>query len=290
MSEHSSQGVKGLPSNAYTELKPGETYTPIMSPQQVYPEVNFRSVFWGLIMAMLFSAAAAYLGLKIGQVFEAAIPIAIIAVGLSAASKRKNALGENVIIQSIGANSGAVVAGAIFTIPALYILNLQADFFKVFLASLFGAFLGTLFLIPFRKYFVADMHGKFPFPEATATTEVLVAGEKGGNQAKVLVLSGIIGGIYDFIVATFGWWSEVFSTRALPWGMELADKAKLVFKVNIGAAVTGLGFIIGLRYSLIIACGSFVSWYLLIPTVYYIGAGLTTPLGVNVTKLISAMT
>ncbi|HNI12757.1 MAG TPA: OPT/YSL family transporter, partial [bacterium] len=176
MSEHSSQGVKGLPSNAYTELKPGETYTPIMSPQQVYPEVNFRSVFWGLIMAMLFSAAAAYLGLKIGQVFEAAIPIAIIAVGLSAASKRKNALGENVIIQSIGANSGAVVAGAIFTIPALYILNLQADFFKVFLASLFGAFLGTLFLIPFRKYFVADMHGKFPFPEATATTEVLVAG------------------------------------------------------------------------------------------------------------------
>lgn len=290
MSEHSSQGVKGLPSNAYTELKPGETYTPIMSPQQVYPEVNFRSVFWGLIMAMLFSAAAAYLGLKIGQVFEAAIPIAIIAVGLSAASKRKNALGENVIIQSIGANSGAVVAGAIFTIPALYILNLQADFFKVFLASLFGAFLGTLFLIPFRKYFVADMHGKFPFPEATATTEVLVAGEKGGNQAKVLVLSGIIGGIYDFIVATFGWWSEVFSTRALPWGMELADKAKLVFKVNIGAAVTGLGFIIGLRYSLIIACGSFVSWYLLIPTVYYIGAGLTTPLGANATKLIGAMT
>ena len=256
MSDHAPQVVKGLPANAYTELKPGEEYKPIMSPTQVYPEVNFRSVFWGLLMAMLFSAAAAYLGLKIGQVFEAAIPIAIIAVGLSAAAKRKNALGENVIIQSIGANSGAVVAGAIFTIPALYILELNAEFYQVFFASLFGGFLGILFLIPFRKYFVSDMHGQFPFPEATATTEVLVAGEKGGNQAKVLVFSGIIGGIYDFIIASFGWWSEVFTTRVLPYGDVLADKAKLVFKVNIGAAVTGLGYIIGLKYSSIIAAGS----------------------------------
>jgi len=281
--------VKGLPENAYNELKEGEVYSPIMDPQKVYPEVTPWSVFWGLVMAALFSAAAAYLGLKIGQVFEAAIPIAIIAVGLSAVTKRKNALGENVIIQSIGASSGVIVAGAIFTIPALYILNLNADFYKIFLASLFGGILGILFLIPFRKYFVQEMHGKFPFPEATATTEVLVAGEKGGNQAIVLIVSGLIGGVYDFIIATFGWWSEVFTTRVIPFGQQLADKTKLVFKMNVGAAVMGLGYIVGLKYSAIIAAGSFVSWYVLIPVVYHIGGGATLPLGANVTKLIGEM-
>ncbi|MCK9425077.1 MAG: oligopeptide transporter, OPT family [Ignavibacteriaceae bacterium] len=281
--------VKGLPENAYKELKDGEVYSPIMDPKKVYPEVTPWSVFWGLVMAVLFSAAAAYLGLKIGQVFEAAIPIAIIAVGLSAVTKRKNALGENVIIQSIGASSGVVVAGAIFTIPALYILNLNAEFYKIFLASLFGGILGILFLIPFRKYFVQEMHGKFPFPEATATTEVLVAGEKGGNQAVVLVISGLIGGVYDFIIATFGWWSEVFSTRVIPLGQQLADKTKLVFKMNVGAAVMGLGYIVGLKYSAIIAAGSFVSWYVLIPVVYHIGGNATLPLGANVTKLIGDM-
>ncbi len=281
--------VKGLPENAYKELKEGEVYSPIMDPKKVYPEVTPWSVFWGLVMAALFSAAAAYLGLKIGQVFEAAIPIAIIAVGLSAVTKRKNALGENVIIQSIGASSGVIVAGAIFTIPALYILNLNADFYKIFLASLFGGILGILFLIPFRKYFVQEMHGKFPFPEATATTEVLVAGEKGGNQAIVLVISGLIGGVYDFIIATFGWWSEVFSTRVIPLGQQLADKTKLVFKMNVGAAVMGLGYIVGLKYSAIIAAGSFVSWYVLIPIVYHIGGSATLPLGANVTKLIGDM-
>ncbi len=280
---------KGLPENAYTELKDGEEYQPIMSPHRSVPEVTFYSVATGVLMAILFSAAAAYLGLKIGQVFEAAIPIAIIAVGLSAVLKRNDALGENVIIQSIGSTSGSIVAGAIFTIPALYILNLDADFYKIFLASLFGGALGILFLIPFRKYFVKEMHGKYPFPEATATTEVLVAGEKGGNQAKVLVISGMIGGLYDFIVASFGWWSEVFSTRVIPIGEQLADKAKIVFKINIGAAVTGLGYIIGLRYSAIIAFGSFVSWYVLIPLVAYIGEGLTKPLGSNATLLISHM-
>lgn len=286
--EHESS-VKGLPENAYKELKKGEVYSPIMDPTKVYPEVTPWSVFWGLVMAALFSAAAAYLGLKIGQVFEAAIPIAIIAVGLSAVTKRKNALGENVIIQSIGASSGVIVAGAIFTIPALYILNLNADFYKIFLASLFGGILGILFLIPFRKYFVQEMHGKFPFPEATATTEVLVAGEKGGNQAIVLVISGLIGGVYDFIIATFGWWSEVFSTRVIPLGQQLADKTKLVFKMNVGAAVMGLGYIVGLKYSAIIAAGSFVSWYVLIPIVYHIGGSATLPLGANVTKLIGDM-
>lgn len=281
--------IKGLPENAYRELKKGEEYFPIMLPQQEYPEINFRSVFWGLIMAVLFSAAAAYLGLKIGQVFEAAIPIAIIAVGLSALSKRKNSLGENVIIQSIGQNSGLIVAGTIFTIPALYILGLNAHFYQIFLSSVFGAFLGILFLIPFRKYFVSEMHGKFPFPEATATTEVLVAGEKGGKQAAVLVASGIIGGLYDFIIATFGWWNEVFTTRVFGFGQTLADKFKVVFKVNVGAAVVGLGYIVGLKYAAIICAGSFVSWYLLIPVISHIGGGLTSPLGANVTKLINQM-
>lgn len=281
--------IKGLPHNAYSELKPGEKYTPLMSPQKVYPEVNLRSVLLGLLMAVIFSAGAAYLGLKIGQVFEAAIPIAIIAVGLSAISGRKNALGENVIIQSIGASSGVIVAGAIFTLPALYILNLEAEFYQVFLSSLLGGFLGILFLIPFRKYFVADMHGKYPFPEATATTEVLVSGEKGGKQVKILLLASLIGGIYDFIIATFGWWSEVFTTRALPYGAMVAEKFKLVFKLNVGAAVMGIGYIIGLKYAAIICAGSFVGWFVLIPVISYFSDGLTLAVGANVTALLSEM-
>ncbi len=287
---HTPKTNGGLPENAYKELKPGEEYVPIMISSKIYPEVNMWSVTWGLIMAAIFSAAAAYLGLKIGQVFEAAIPIAIIAVGLSTLAKRKNALGENVIIQSIGAASGVIVAGAIFTIPALYILELQAEFYQIFLASLFGGFLGILFLIPFRKYFVSEMHGKFPFPEATATTEVLVAGEKGGKQALVLVASGIIGGLYDFIVASFGWWAEVFTTKVIDIGQTIADKYKLVFRLNIGAAVMGLGYITGLKYTAIIAAGSFVSWFLLIPVVAYIGSALNEPLGVNISLLVKDMT
>lgn len=270
--EDTKQQIKGLPDNAYRELAEGEVYIPVMSPGKVYPEVNFRSVSLGLLMAVIFSAAAAYLGLKIGQVFEAAIPIAIIAVGLSALTKRRNALGENVIIQSIGASSGVIVAGAIFTLPALYILNLEAHFYQVFLSSMLGGFLGILFLIPFRKFFVAEMHGKYPFPEATATTEVLVSGEKGGSQAKILLFSGLIGGIYDFVIATFGWWNEVFSTRVLPYGEVLADKAKLVFKLNLGAAIVGLGYIIGLKYAVIICAGSFVGWFVIIPMIAHAAA------------------
>ncbi|MBQ8453335.1 MAG: oligopeptide transporter, OPT family [Prevotella sp.] len=260
----------GLPDNAFRELKEGEVYEPIMSANKDYPEVNAWSVSWGVIMAMLFSAAAAYLGLKVGQVFEAAIPIAIIAVGVSTAAKRKGGLGENVIIQSIGACSGAVVAGAIFTLPAIYILQakypeMTADFGKIFLASALGGCLGILFLIPFRKYFVADMHGKYPFPEATATTQVLVSGEKGGAQAKPLLIAGLIGGLYDFSVATFGWWTENFTSRVVGLGETIADKAKLVFKVNTGAALLGLGYIIGLRYTLIICLGSVAVWWLIVP-------------------------
>ena len=268
--EDNEKEVVQLPDNAFRELKEGEEYRPVMDPRKPCSEVNGWSVTWGILMAMLFSAAAAYLGLKVGQVFEAAIPIAIIAVGVSTAAKRSNALGENVIIQSIGACSGAVVAGAIFTLPAIYILQakypeMSASFLKVFIASLLGGVLGILFLIPFRKYFVSDMHGKYPFPEATATTQVLVSGAKGGNQAKPLLMAGLIGGAYDFIVATFGWWNENFTTRVVGWGQTLADNAKLVFKVNTGAAVFGLGYIVGLKYAFIICLGSFAVWWLLVP-------------------------
>ncbi|MDR3245082.1 MAG: oligopeptide transporter, OPT family [Prevotellaceae bacterium] len=261
------ENTKGLPENAQRELNPGEKYEPIMSPAKNYSEVTVWSVVWGLAMAVVFSAAAAYLGLKVGQVFEAAIPIAIIAVGASSLAKRKGALGENVIIQSIGASSGVIVAGAIFTLPALYILGLEVKFVQLFLSSLLGGILGILFLIPFRKYFVSDMHGKYPFPEATATTQVLVSGEKGGNQMRILLVSGLIGGLYDFIIATFGWWQEVVSTRIFAFGEQLADKTKFVFKINVGAAVLGLGYIVGLKYAAIICAGSFVSWYVLVPLV-----------------------
>lgn len=266
----------GLPENAARELKPGEKYVPILPPNQVVPEANFRSVSLGLLMAVLFSAAAAYLGLKVGQVFEAAIPIAIIAVGLSSATKRKNALGENVMIQSIGSASGVIVAGAIFTLPALYILEakypeLSVSFMQVFISSLLGGILGILFLIPFRKYFVSDMHGKYPFPEATATTQVLVSGEKGGSQAKPLLFAGLIGGLYDFAVSTFGAWSETLSTRMMGWGEAAAAKLKMQFSINTGAAVLGLGYIIGLKYSLIICAGSIFIWFFVVPLL-----GMTT--------------
>lgn len=233
-------------------------------------EVNSWSVTWGVLMAILFSAAAAYLGLKVGQVFEAAIPIAIIAVGVSTAAKRSNALRENVIIQSIGACSGAVVAGAIFTLPAIYILQakypeMSADFLKIFIASLLGGVLGILFLIPFRKYFVEAPQEQYPFPEATATTQVLKSGDKGGSQAKPLLIAGLVGGLYDFIVATFGWWNENVTSRMIPFGDDLAEKTKLVFKNNTGAAVLGLGYIIGFRYALIITLGSLFVWWLVVP-------------------------
>lgn len=270
MKHEEDEKLTGLPENAFRELKSGEVYNPLMSPDKQYKEVTPWSVMWGVAMAILFSAAAAYLGLKVGQVFEAAIPIAIIAVGVSSAAKRKNALGENVIIQSIGASSGVIVAGAIFTLPALYILQakypeMSVSFLQVFVSSLLGGVLGILFLIPFRKYFVQEMHGKYPFPEATATTQVLVSGEKSGNQAKPLLIASLVGGLYDFIVATFGWWNENFTTRVTGFGEMIADKAKLVFKVNTGAAVLGLGYIIGLKYAAIICFGSLAVWWVIIP-------------------------
>ena len=262
-----------LPENAQRELKPGEKYEPLLSPQKNYPEVTPYSVCVGLIMVIIFSAAAAYLGLKVGQVFEAAIPIAIIAVGLTSALGKKGGLGQNVIIQSIGGCSGSVVAGAIFTLPAIYILGVEVNFMQMFLSSLLGGILGILFLIPFRKYFVKEMHGKYPFPEATATTQVLISGEGGGNNAKTLMLSGLVGGLYDFIIATFGAWSETVSTTVTTIGQHIADKAKVVLKLNTGAAVLGLGYIVGLKYAFIICCGSFLVWLVIIPLMNLIWGG-----------------
>lgn len=281
-----------LPENAGRELKPGEEYVPLMSPDKKYKEVTVWSVLMGLLMTVIFSAAATFLGLKVGQVFEAAIPIAIIAVGISGALHKKGALGQNVMIQSIGACSGVIVAGAIFTLPALYILQakypeMEVNFFQIFLSSLLGGVLGILFLIPFRKYFVKEQHGKYPFPEATATTQVLVSGESGGKSAKLLLTSGLIGGIYDFMVSTFGLWSETFTSRVLPFGEMIAEKAKLVLKFNVGAAVLGLGYIIGLKYAFIICCGSFLVWFIIIPLMNIVwgteiidlmSAGINTPI------------
>lgn len=261
------QPQTSLPENAYRELQPGEEYQPVMPATPAPREVTPYSVTMGVVMAIVFSAAAAYLGLRVGQVFEAAIPIAIIAVGMGSALGKKNMLGQNVIIQSIGASSGVIVAGAIFTLPALYILGLDAAFWQVFLSSLFGGLLGIVLLIPFRKYFVKEMHGKYPFPEATATTEVLISGEKGGNQAKLLAVAGLVGGLYDFVVGTFGLWTDTITTRICEWGAVAADKFKVVFGLNTSAAVLGLGYIIGLKYAMIITAGSCLVWFVIVPAV-----------------------
>ena len=279
-----------LPENAQRELKPGEKYEPLLSPKKTYPEVTFYSVCVGIVMVIIFSAAAAYLGLKVGQVFEAAIPIAIIAAGLTGALGKKGGLGQNVIIQSIGGCSGAVVAGAIFTLPAIYILGVEVSFMQMFLSSLLGGVLGILFLIPFRKYFVKEMHGKYPFPEATATTQVLVSGEGGGKSAKTLVLSGLVGGLYDFIIATFGAWGETLTTTVVSVGQTIADKAKLMLKLNTGAAVLGLGYIVGLKYAFIICCGSLLVWLVIIPLMNVIWGGQVIDLmGTGISQAIGEM-
>ena len=275
-----------LPDNAFRPLKEGEEYEPLMKPNQQYREVTPWSLVWGLLMAVVFSAATAYLGLKVGQVFEAAIPITIIAVGVSGATHRKDPLGENVIIQSIGACSGMIVAGAIFTLPALYILQhkypeLTVNFLQVFLSSVLGGILGILFLIPFRKYFVKDMHGKYPFPEATASTQVLISGERSGSQAKPLLVAGIVGGLFDFAVAAFGAWNENFTSRCCEFGSTVADKAKLVFSINTSAALLGMGYIVGLKYAAIICFGSIAVWWIIVPGIALIFPDLMVTEGIT---------
>ena len=279
-----------LPENAHRPLREGEEYKPLLPAGQKVPEVTPYSVGMGLLMVIIFSAAAAYLGLKVGQVFEAAIPIAIIAVGVTGALGKKGGLGQNVIIQSIGACSGVIVAGAIFTLPAIYILGLEVNFTQMFLSSLLGGVLGILFLIPFRKYFVKEMHGRYPFPEATATTQVLISGEAGGKSARTLLLSGLVGGLYDFVVSTFGAWSETLGTTVMHWGQVVADKAKLVLRLNTGAAVLGLGYIIGLKYALVICCGSFLVWFVIIPLMNLVWGGSVIDLmGTGIAQTVSQM-
>ena len=247
-----STGSKSLPENAYRKLKPGEKYTPVVPAETIVPEITGYSLIWGLVFAVLFSAAAAYLGLKIGQVFEAAIPITILAIGVSAGLGKKNALQQNVMIQSIGSASGVVVAGAIFTLPGIYILGLddQTNFLQMCLASLLGGFLGILLLIPFRRYFVKDMHGEFPFPEATASTEVLMAGEAGGDQAAVLVKSG---GIAMRLPAAQRADLRPVARDLQHHGLQVRRErsrrnVRLEFNMMTEAAILGLGYIIGLRY------------------------------------------
>ncbi len=287
------QEVKGMPEGAFEVLPAGKEYAPYIAADAVIPEVTSRSIILGLVMAVVFSAAAAFLGLKIGQVFEAAIPIAIIAVGVSPLFKRRNTILENVIIQSIGAASGLIVAGAIFTLPALFILGLDKkigfDLIKIFMVSFLGGTLGILFLIPFRKYFVKEMHGHFPFPEATATAQILVAGEKGGAQAKILVKSMIIGGLFDFMVHSVGAFNEIFTSRIVRIGQTLSEKARIVFKMDVLSAVLGLGYIVGLKYTSIIAAGSLLSWFLLVPVIYYFGQFIPAEIVGSGTQLISAM-
>ncbi|MBN1781455.1 oligopeptide transporter, OPT family [bacterium] len=273
MSSHQSQEIKGLPSNAYTPLKKGETYVPYVPADKSMHEITARSVIIGVVMAIVFSFAACYLGLVAGQVFEAAIPIAILAVGLASRFTRRSTILENVIIQSIGSASGVVVAGAIFTLPALYILGLKANLLHTFIACTLGGTLGVLFLIPLRRYFCVEEHGNLPFPEATATTEILTTGETGGKSAVVLVVSMIVGGVYDFLVEAMHVWPKALRTDVLLGraGSALADKARWVFKLDATAALFGLGYIVGVKYASIIAAGSILSFLVFLPLIFHFG-------------------
>lgn len=267
--------TRSLPKNAYRPLEKGEKYVPYVTADQIIPEVTTRSVVTGVIMAAVFTFATAYSGLKAGQVFEAAIPVAILAIGLGKFFRRKNTVLENVIIQSIGACSGVVVAGAIFTLPALFMLQLNPGFLTIFLASLLGGILGIIFLVPLRRYFVADQHGQLPFPEATATTEILVTGEKAGNQAWILVRSMIIGGLFDFFGDVLRIWGSHFESVQVAGGKWLADKFKLVFRMDTTAFFVGLGYIIGLRYAAVLCAGSFLSWFVIVPIFGYVQTHFT---------------
>ena len=268
---------RSLPASAYKELPPGKTYKPFVPPNKIMPEVSLRSVLWGLGMSVFFTFSIAYLGLKVGSVPEAAIPIAILAVGLGYAYKRRNTILENVIIQSIGAASGAIVAGAIFTIPALYILGLQADVLKIFLSTFLGGCLGIFFLIPLRRYFCVEQHGKLPFPEATATTEILVSGESGGEQAKLLITGVVVSMVYEFLAIAVRAWNELLTFRFLGFADKIAVKTKMVLKIDALSAFLGLGYVIGLRYNAVIVAGGLLSHLGFIPIIWFIGQHLTGP-------------
>jgi len=268
---------KSLPENAYRPLSPGEAYAPVIPASASLPEATPRSVFWGLFLCAIFTAASAYSGLKVGQVMEAAIPISILAIGLARLYARRSSLLENVIITGIGGVSGSVVAGAIFTLPALYILKLDPHPWQTIFICLAGACLGILFLIPLRRYFVRDMHGKLPYPEATAITEVLITGEKGGSQAKLLLEATGLAAIYDFFVTTFQVWKETVDFQFIPAMREVADKARVVLRMDAIAFILGLGYVMGLRASTLLCAGGVLSNFVLVPIIWKIGQHIPTP-------------
>jgi putative OPT family oligopeptide transporter len=265
--------TKSLPENAYRPLAEGETYAPMIPAAAPLEESTARSVGWGLFLCVIFTIASAYSGLKVGQVMEASIPISILAIGLARVYRRRSTLLENVILTNIGGTSGGMVAGAIFTLPALYILNLSPNPVQTTLILICGGCLGILFLIPLRRYFVRETHGQFPFPEATAITEVLVTGEKGGSQAKLLLQATAIAGIYDFFVTTFHVWREVIDFQFIPAMRDLADRWRMVFRFDAISFILGLGYVMGLRSSMILCAGGFLSNFVLVPLIWMIGQG-----------------
>ena len=280
--------TKSLPENAYQPLQPGESYTPIVPADAKEPELTLRSIVWGVVLCVIFTIASAYSGLKVGQVMEAAIPISILAIGLARVYKRRSSLLENVIITGIGGAAGGVVAGAIFTLPALYILHLDPRPVQTIFICLAGGCLGVLFLIPLRRYFVREMHGLLPYPEATAITEVLVTGEKGGSQAKLLLQATAIAGVYDLFVTTFQVWKEYVDFQFVPLMHSLADRARMVFRFDAIAFILGLGYVMGLRSSMILCAGGVLSNFVLVPLIWFIGshvAGSVYPAAIPVSQM-----
>jgi putative OPT family oligopeptide transporter len=282
--------TRSLPENAYRPLEPGEVYGPVIPAEMRLPETTWRSVLWGVFLCVVFTVASAYSGLKVGQVMEAAIPISILAIGLARVYRRRSSLLENVIITGIGGASGAVVAGAIFTLPALYILKLDPHPTQTVFICLAGGCLGVLFLIPLRRYFVADMHGVFPYPEATAITEVLVTGEKGGSQARLLLQATAIAGVYDFLVTTFQVWKEFVDFRFVPVFQALTTKARMYFNFDAIAFILGLGYVMGLRSSMILVAGGVLSNFVLVPLIWMIGQHLPDAAVYPATVPIATMT
>src|SRR3954466_11983372 len=260
-----------LPANAYTTLAPGETYQPLVAASAEQPQATGRSIGWGVLLAVIFTVASAYSGLKVGQVMEAAIPISILAIGLARTYRRRSSLLENVILTGIGGSSGAVVAGAVFTLPALYTLHLDPHPLQTIFICLAGGCLGVLFLIPLRRYFVREMHGTLPYPEATAITEVLVTGEKGGSQARLLLEATAIAGVYDFLVTTFQVWREFVDFQFIPVMKNLAEKTKIVVRFDAISFILGLGYVMGLRSSAILCAGGALANFILVPLIWYFG-------------------
>jgi len=281
--------TKSLPENAYRPLVEGETYAPMIPAAVSLQEATARSIGWGLFLCVIFTIASAYSGLKVGQVMEASIPISILAIGLARTYRRRSTLLENVILTNIGGTSGAIVAGAIFTLPALYILNLSPHPVQTTLILVAGGCLGVLFLIPLRRFFVREMHGQFPYPEATAITEVLVTGEKGGSQAKLLLQATAISGIYDFFVTTFHVWREVIDFQFIPAMRDLADRWRMVVRFDAISFILGLGYVMGLRSSMILCAGGFLSNFVLVPLIWMIGQGAPDMMVYPGTAPISAM-